>query len=212
MVIERQKALQHAMAKNLVHDIMTADVLADDDEFTLAIADGGGVETAGFGEGVLGLAEMFRGAEQGLRGDLESALDLGKMALHGLDGGLATEAAAGRGVDMPGQLGEVDLHLGSEKDLQHVPGAGSGMRLNLEDVRRALDQALGEEETGGQFRIVPRRAHRDHDGTGLDLNLQRLLDGQLVEGAEERLAPPPAMDAAAGGNRRGRRRSRARHG
>ena len=46
-----------------------------------------------------------------------------------------------------------------------------------EDLRAALDQALGEQKSRRQFEVVPRRAHRDAERICADADFQWLLGG-----------------------------------
>jgi len=43
-----------------------------------------------------------------------------------------------------------------------------------------LNQALGEKKAGGEFEIVPRRAHRHRQRRVSDANFQRLFAGDRI--------------------------------
>ena len=61
-----------------------------------------------------------------------------------------------------------------------VVGASRSAGGDVGHVRGALDPALGVEVSEGQFRVVARTAHGDHESFAVDPDLQRLLDELLV--------------------------------
>jgi hypothetical protein len=52
--------------------------------------------------------------------------------------------------------------------------------VNTSDVVAPRDDAFGEQKSGGELEVVPRRPHRDADGCTIQANLQRLLDRHVV--------------------------------
>ena len=125
---------------------------------------------------------------------------------HGVDRGLAADAAARRHVEISLEALEVDRDAGSQLDAHDVDQAIGGAlpaRHDTLHVAARADDAFGEQESDGEILVVPRRAHRDRNGLlgaaavaprVAQANLERLLGGDeigIVDGAELAAAETP---------------------
>ena len=59
---------------------------------------------------------------------------------------------------VPGEPGEIHSHAGGEKHVQYVARFVAKVRRDLQHVLARADNSLRQQEAGGQFVIVPRRA------------------------------------------------------
>src|SRR6185436_1821210 len=85
---------------------------------------------------------------------------------HGIDRGLAADAAARRHVEVALQALEVDLDARRELDAHDVHqaiGCTLPARHDALHVAAPADDAFREKESHGEILVVPRRAHRDGD-------------------------------------------------
>ena len=100
----------------------------------------------------------------------------------GVEGGFAAEAAAAGGEDVAGKGGEIDDGGRAEEDVNDVAGGvgGGGALVDLEDIGGGGNDALGEEEAGGEFRVVTRGAHGEGDGAAFDADLEGFFEGDGV--------------------------------
>ena len=78
---------------------------------------------------------------------------------------------------MAGEPGEVHRHGGIEKDVEHVAGRIARAGLETPQVGAPADQAFRGQESRGQLRIVPGRAHGHHHRPGVHADLERFLGG-----------------------------------
>jgi hypothetical protein len=83
-----------------------------------------------------------------------------RHSMHGRDRCLAAHATTGAAVEMALRQHRVELHARAQPHDQHVRVAG---RLGGQQVFTAAQQALAEQEAGGQLGIVAGRAHRDRE-------------------------------------------------
>src|SRR5690606_35811601 len=112
--------------------------------------------------------EARRGVPQRAAGDRESGSMQIEAALHphGLERGLAADAAAGGCVEMPLEAVEVDVHARCELDPDDVDQAvrrGRAAWAYGGDVVLGADDALGVQEADGELEVLAGRAHRDGD-------------------------------------------------
>ena len=70
-----------------------------------------------------------------------------------------------------------------------VGGSVAG-RGDLENVRRAAHDSLGQRKTGRELAIVSRRAHHDRDAVAFDPDLERLFDRDFVGYSSAQIRPP----------------------
>ena len=71
------------------------------------------------------------------------------------------------------------------------------MRPNSCEIVVAPDDPFAQKKSGGEFCIMPGRPHRDDERVRIDLNFERLLDGEFIDalGSPTRL---PALNASTG--------------
>jgi hypothetical protein len=84
------------------------------------------------------------------------------------EGSLATDAAAGGRVEVPLEAVEIQLdargHFNAQDVLQSRYCIGLPHVRGPRDLAGGVDDALGEQEADGEFRVMSGRAHRDGHG------------------------------------------------
>src|SRR5690606_2722385 len=163
---ERQRVRHQAVADQLVERVVAADVLADEGDLAGGVEETRRVQAAGSVENVLLRAECVRQTAERVACDREvGAVEIeAALHLHGLEGRLAADAAARRGVEVTLEAIEIDVDAGRELDADDVDQAvrgGRAARAYGRDVVRAADDAFGVEEAYGELEVLAGRAHRD---------------------------------------------------
>ena len=110
-----------------------------------------------------------------------------RTALHidRLDRRFAAHAAARGGVEVAFQAVEIDLDSGIQFDRDGVPeltrvAIGMVRPADFANLVRVLQDAFGEQKSGGQLEVVPRGAHGNRDRFVAEADFERLFDGQQV--------------------------------
>lgn len=218
----REKSIpaQELGADDLVHGIVTADILADDDGAAFGREQAGGMEPAGVLKSILGLAQAVgKGADDVL---MRLPPDRREFRKHvepeGFHRGLAADAATGGGVAISLEAFEIKRNAGAQLDADAVlqrrlaeTRAAGGQALQLIE---SAQQAFADQKTGGEFLIVAGGAHGDGDrlylpgvrGAEKDLNLQWFLDGKVVDTGLEAFSSE-ALDGSSDEESRGRPRT-----
>ena len=114
-----------------------------------------------------------------------------------VDTRLAAKAATGgNGAEAMDRSG-FGRHRRCERDVQNVSErSGQARVLQFCQVRPGTDQSFREEETGGQFLIVSRRAHGDRQRVVAEPDFERLFHGNLIGDAFETPVVFPADNIA----------------
>ena len=107
------------------------------------------------------------------------------LCLNSFDGGFAADAAAGGGVEVAFQAIEIhfDARVQFHRDgIAELPRVAIGLvrPTDLANLRGVVEDAFGEQKTGGQFEIVAGGTHRDRDGFAAEADFERLFDGQQI--------------------------------
>jgi len=95
-----------------------------------------------------------------------------------------------------GQLGEIDLDVGPQMEVDGIAFWVARVGNDLGDLVAIRDQAFGEEKAGGEFFVVAWSAHGNADGTGFDLDLERFFNDEPVRELFWRLAGDPFENGA----------------
>lgn len=153
------------MAEDFVEGIVASDVFAQDDQITFKIKEGAGVEAAGLGEGVLCLSQLVGQVADDAGGNLPVGGDGREDLEDGVNGGFAAEAAAAAGEDVSGEVIPVDGGIVGKEGFDDVAFAFAFSVAwtdgEFEEVGGLFDDALGEEEAGGEVFVVTGGAHDD---------------------------------------------------
>ena len=96
MVVERKRAVAHLRANELVHRIVSADILTHAANQSFAVKQAGRVEPTGLGEYCLQCAELIAQGCELLRRNTKCVFKVGLwlLGLECLKGGFSTHAAA----------------------------------------------------------------------------------------------------------------------
>ena len=86
------------------------------------------------------------------------------------------------------------MDIRRQKKIDGVAGRVARVRYDLRDLFSLGNQALTQQEAGGQLFIVPRRSHRYANGPRLDLNFQRLFGGEGILRVGRPVLPVPTQD------------------
>src|SRR4051812_9119585 len=98
------------------------------------------------------------------------------MLMHENDRGFATEPTARACKNVTRKAVEIDDNIGREKDIDDVSGIlGRLTGSDGNNVFATPDQTFAQQETGSEFRIVARSAHRDGHTSAFDPYLQGLF-------------------------------------
>ena len=184
---ERRRAGEHAVADDLVERVVAADVLAHERQLAVGREQPGRVQPAGALERPLrGAQALGQLADDHRRDDRSFAQWLGGD-LDGVDRGLAAHAAGRRHAEVA--LHQIGLERPPEVHRDDVVGLLAeldvGAVLDLGELERRSQEALGVQEARGELEVVAGRAHRDCDAHRLlarprGADLERLLTGEAV--------------------------------
>jgi hypothetical protein len=67
---------------------------------------------------------------------------------------------------------EIDFYIRVELNRDRILGV-----LDIQDLERPLENALGEQESSREFRIMSGRSHSDGDGLIAQTNFEGFFDG-----------------------------------
>ena len=182
---EREVPGEQLGADQLVDGIVPADVFERADEPARRVEERDRVQTARLVEQALHSPELVWKPENRRRRDDRPVAERSALDVDHVQRRFAADAAARRGVEVALRP---ELELASDRDADDVVVllfTGNAAITNALDICLAGDQALGEEEAGGEREVVAGRAHRDRDaallGTGLiDPDLHRLFRREAV--------------------------------
>src|SRR5689334_14541068 len=119
-------------------------------------------------------------------GDNRRVFGQHRAALHlnRFDGCFSADAATRTRVEIALQSFEIDLNACVQFHRNRITRlARISRRLGSPDsmnLRRALENAFGEQETRGQLEIMAGRTHGDGNGPLAELDFERFLDGQQI--------------------------------
>ena len=168
--MQRQQSVEQRAADDLVHRVVTPDVLAHEQRLATRGEQARGVHPAGAAEGRLAQTVGQRGEQRSLHRRAGGQLRCVDGDL--LQRALAAHPARRRRVEAPG------AGVAPQRPA-HVDDVG-GEVAGRAGLARRVDQPLAVEEAERELLVVAGRAHRDGQGGAVDADLQRLLDGDLV--------------------------------
>src|SRR6478672_5887838 len=114
------------------------------------------------------------------------------VCLHGFDRGFAANATTGSHEKVASTM----LWLNRSASQFYFHDVATGILvlrlavLNRHDLLRTLNQALGEEETSRQFKVVSGGAHGHAEGGSTETNLKGLFDNEVVLYPADLSVPP----------------------
>jgi len=158
-----------------------AHVLPQTHQLTVGGEQSGRVQTSGSIEDLLAGTQPLRQSVERGRVDPDRIVGDGVpgQGAYGVDAGLAADAAGAGRVEVPGRIDRRRRDPFGEDHFQDVE-VGVAAVLGGRDVRRAADQALGEQEPERQVDIVARGTHGHRERAAVDPDFQWLLGDQGV--------------------------------
>jgi hypothetical protein len=170
---------------------VTANVFAQYQKISEKVENGRGMKTTGQLECFLCFAQNSRELQQDFVADLEIRVNRWKILVNCLYGGFAAKTTTGRGEYMTREPRKIDFYFRLEQDIDGVPTFIAWIGLYSGNLILVLEQAFAVQKAHGQFFVVTGRAHGDADGTGINLDFERLFDGDQVLGRFNRVARTP---------------------
>ena len=186
---------------------MAADILTQEQDFTIAVEDSRGMDPTGAIEDILGSPEFLRQlTDNSCANDRSTCNRHAAAGTDGIDARLAADTATAARVEIPFDELEIERNSVAQHhsdDVEVLLDIAFGAVADPGDITLFFDDSLRQQETRRQVRVVPGGPHRHGDGTLLpairflpaESDFKRLFSGDRVD-SPGGLSVPHATDLA----------------
>lgn len=181
-VCQRQQTLHERPAYHLVDCVVAADVFADDHQLAAFIEERSGVEAASLAEDLLVIAKARGELAEQFGRDAKRGIGRSEAAdANGIDGCLSADAATGGSEEIALKVSGVEGTIRDVDADDVIVRRSVGLDgADLGDLAGRFDEALGEQESGGEFVVVAGSTHGYGQGFRVDADLERFLGCQPI--------------------------------